>query len=267
MKLTTITHMMAVAAAAGFCMSVAAGEGQGGDLVLNGYVEQFKVTTANPVPKGGAWNDNTPPEIDNSKFVIDTTPSTSNEFNYAETTDKMVQCDFNLAVAPVRAPLPPQSGVTQAAFCVSTNAVDGGACTFCAYVNGGWEALAGVDVPAYNEFYDMRMTFDYQNGRYVKFSVKTAGGEYTDLCSATNSAVKWFSTGFGAQTTGVKRYCFVGTGDVSSFSTAQSSIKAESVEVDGIGTVTIPEDVITLIDVPSGKTLSRVQTNVGWGPA
>ena len=259
MKLTTIMRIIAVAAATGFCMSVGAGEGKDDNLILNSYVEQFKVTTANPTPSPGVWSNNAHPEIANSKFVIDCDAATSNEFIYSSsTTDQMVKCEFNLAVAPVPVPLAAQRDITQAAFCISTNAAEGGKSEFCAYVNGRWETLAGVDVPAIMSFYDLRMTFDYKNGRFVKFSVKTGGNDYDDLYSATNSALKWFFTGFGEETKGVSRYCFIGTGDVTSFSTAQASIAAETVNVKDAGNVTVPEDVVAVIDIASGKTLADV---------
>lgn len=256
MKLKKAMMSLVAATAAGLCISAYADnpeKGQSGTLKLTD-----PVTTASAVVSddtltttGGTWVN--VPTAENGYMVIDCDAATSNEFTATSTTTgAVVQCDFDLQVAPVPLSLRPASAVgAQTAFCVCTNTTDGGAMFFCAWVNSAWVVLDGFTVPAVDTEYMLRVTFDYKNGKYVKFSVKTSG-DYVDLYDATPT--NWFATGSAA--TGVSQYCFVGTGNVKSFALAQSDVEAEDAPVTPPGggdpvTIEIPEEALAAV---SGAT-------------
>ena len=193
-------------------------------------------------------------------MVIDCDAATSNEFTTtARTTDPVVQCDFELQVAPVPVSLRPASAPgAQTAFCVCVVGTD---TNFWAYVSSGqWKKLAGFDVPAAETDYSLRVTFDYKNAtKYVKFSVKTSGSTYTDLYDADGEVTdKWFVT--ASSNTGVSQYCFVGSGNVKSFAMAQSAVEAEVV-VDPSGKeIAVPEAQVAAVEamVTGGETVAEV---------
>ena len=251
MKLKKAMMSLAAATAAGLCISAYAAnpeKGQSGTLNLADPVTNATAVASGTTltTTGGTWVNE--PTAEAGYMVIDCDAATSNEFTTAaRTTDPVVQCDFELQVAPVPSNLRPASAPgAQTAFCVC---VDGAATNFCAYVSGGWKNLAGFAVPAAETDYSLRVTFDYKNtSKYVKFSVKTSGSTYTDLYDATGSATdKWFVT--ASSNTGINQYCFVGSGNVKSFAMAQSAVEAEEIPIvpptggDAIQIV-IPEEAI-----------------------
>lgn len=246
MKLIKITSMMAVAVAAGFCMSVnatvPAGEGKNGNLELTAPATNVNVTTS--AATGGSWN--TSPGTEGAYFVIDCDAATSNQFNATRTTDKIVKCAFTLKPAPVpyTDSLPAPDASAQVAFCIATNTTSGGAATLNAYVSGGWTNLTGT-IPSAE--YTLTITFDYTGAtKYAKFAI--------DGVDLTNGDEKWFQ--IAASATGVKDYCFIGSGDLKSILTTGQDVTAETIDVSGAGSVNVPEEVITSITVPDGSTLA-----------
>ena len=243
MKLKKAMMSLAAATAAGLCISAYAGQGQNGKLTLGQFEPQFEITTANAEnPSGGSWNST--PTVEGGYIAIDCDAASSNQFTATSaTTGAVVNCDFELQVAPVPANLRPASAPgAQTAFCVC---VDDTTTNFCAFVNGVWKDLTGVTVPAAETDYLLRVTFDYKSGKFVKFSVKTTG-DYVDLYGGTPST-NWFGTGVAAGVTGVREYCFVGTGNVKSFTTAQANVVAEAAPVVINGTpveINIPEEAV-----------------------
>ena len=243
MKLKKAMMSLAAATAAGLCISAYAGQGQNGKLTLGQFEPQFEITAANAEnPSGGSWNST--PGVVGQYIAIDCDEGQTNQFTATSvTTGAVVNCDFELQVAPVPANLRPASAPgAQTAFCVC---VEGTTTNFCAFVNGVWKDLTGVDVPAAETDYSLRVTFDYKSGKFVKFSVKTTG-DYVDLYGGTPST-NWFETGVAAGVTGVREYCFVGTGNVESFQAAQANVVAEAAPVVIDGTpveINIPEEAV-----------------------
>jgi len=258
-KLKKAMMSLAAATAAGLCISAYAEEkGQSGTLNLTAFGTQF--TESAGLPTTASWNQVPAVETisETPWFVIDCDAASSNEFAVTATTGAVVQCDFDLQVAPVPLSLRPASASgAQTAFCICTNATAGGAAFFCAWVSSDWVALDGFTVPPVDSEYSLRVTFDYKNGKYVKFSVKTSG-DWTELYEQGNSTHKWFATGSGA--TGVSQYCFVGTGNVKSFTTAQADVVAESVDVGGKD-VAVPEAQVAAVEAlatDGGQTVAQV---------
>ena len=255
---------LAVATAAGLCLSAFADnpeKGQSGTLNLTDPVTNASVVASGDTltTVGGAWNE--APSAEGGYMVIDCDAASSNEFTATSaTTGAVVQCDFDLQVAPVPLTARPASAPgAQTAFCVCTNATAGGAAFFCAYVNNDWKQLAGFDVPAADSDYSLRVTFDYKNGKYVKFSVKTTGA-YINLYDAAGSASDiWFATGVASVVSGVSQYCFVGTGNVKSFAMAQSAVEAEQIPITPPGggdpiPMVIPEEAVVAFGGGSAAT-------------
>lgn len=237
MKLIKITSMMAVAVAAGFCMSVnatvPAGEGKNGNLELTAPATKVNVTTS--AATGGSWN--TRPDTEGAYFVIDCDAATSNQFHATETSNKIVKCAFTLKPAPVpyTVSLPAPDASAQVAFCIATNTTSGGAATLNAYVSGGWTALTGT-IPSVE--YTLTITFDYTGAtKYAKFAI---GDD--DL---TNGGEKWFPIA-DPNATGVKDYCFIGSGDLKSILTTGQDVTAEQETIGG-HTIGIPEEVVSQI--------------------
>ena len=260
MKLEKVMTSLAVATAAGLCLSAFADnpeKGQSGTLNLTDPVTNASVVASGDTltTVGGTWNE--APSAEGGYMVIDCDAASSNEFTATTTTGAVVQCDFDLQVAPVPLSARPESAPgAQTAFCVCTNAIAGGAAFFCAYVGVAWTNLTGFAVPASDAEYCLRVTFDYKSGKYVKFSVKLPASEnYTDLGDGVTS---WFATGSAA--TGVSQYCFVGTGNVKSFATAQANVASEDASVTPPGggadvTIEIPEE--ALAAVPGATTEAK----------
>lgn len=242
MKLKKAMMSLAAATAAGLCISAYADnpeKGQSGKLNLADPVTNATAAASGSVLTtfGGNWI-NTPPTAEDSYIVIDCEEGVTNEFTTTTTTQPVVQCDFELQVAPVPENLRPESAPgAQTAFCVC---VVGNATNFWAYVSSGWEKLEGFTVPAAETDYSLRVTFDYKNTtKYVKFSVKTEGSTYTDLHEYGDSTTIWFET--AQAQAGVSQYCFVGSGKVKSFAMAQCAVEAEVV-VDPSGKeIAVPE--------------------------
>ena len=251
MKLKKAMMSLVAATAAGLCISAYAAnpeKGQSGTLNLTDPVTNASVVASGDTMTvvGGSWNE--APTVEEGWMVIDCDAATSNQFTATSaTTGAVVQCDFDLQVAPVPLSLRPASAVgAQTAFCVCTNTTDGGAMFFCALVGNEWKSFSGA-VPLVDSEYSLRVTFDYKNGKYVKFSVKTSG-DYVDLYDATPT--NWFATGSAA--TGVSQYCFVGTGNVKSFAMAQSDVEAEDATITPPGggesvTIEIPEEALAAV--------------------
>ena len=270
MKLKKAMMSLAAATAAGLCISAYAAnpeKGQSGTLNLTDPVTNASVVASGDTMTvvGGSWNE--APTVEGGWMVIDCDAATSNQFTATSaTTGAVVQCDFDLQVAPVPLSLRPASAAgAQTAFCVCTNTTAGGAMFFCALVNNVWKSFTGA-VPLVDSEYSLRVTFDYKNGKYVKFSVKTSG-DYVDLYDATPT--NWFATGVASGVTGVREYCFVGTGNVKSFAMAQSDVEAEQVPIDIGGggdpvVITIPEEVIATYGgspAAAATALATVQDN------
>ncbi len=259
MKLKKAMMSLAAATAAGLCISAYAANPEKGQSETLNLADP--VTNATAVASGstltttgGTWVN--PPTAENSYIVIDCDAATSNEFTTTErTTEPVVQCDFELQVAPVPESLRPNDAPgAQTAFCVC---VVGNDTNFWAYVSTGWEKLEGFTVPAAETDYSLRVTFDYKNTtKYVKFSVKTSGSTYTDLHEDGDSTTIWFET--AQAQTGVNQYCFVGSGNVKSFAMAQSAVVAEEIPIvpptggDAIQIV-IPEEAIAAFGGESGS--------------
>jgi len=231
-KLKKAMMSLAAATAAGLCISAYAAnpeKGQSGTLNLADPVTNATAVASGTTltTNGGTWVN--PPTAENSYIVIDCDAATSNEFTTtARTTDPVVQCDFELQVAPVPENLRPISAPgAQTAFCVCVVGTD---TNFWAYVSSGWKKLEGFTVPAAETDYSLRVTFDYKNTtKYVKFSVKTSGSTYTDLDEYGESTTIWFET--AQAQTGVNQYCFVGSGNVKSFAMAQCAVEAEQIPI------------------------------------
>ena len=263
MKLKKAMMSLAAATAAGLCISAYAAnpeKGQSGTLNLTDPATNASVTVSGSTvtTNGGSWN--SVPAAENGYMVIDCDAATSNEFTVTTaTSNPIVQCDFELQVAPVPVSLRPSSAPgAQTAFCVC---VDGPDTNFCAYVGGVWTNLtsASYPVPAVDAEYMLRVTFDYKSGKYVKFSVKDANGAtWYELSDA--SSASWFATGSDA--IGVSQYCFVGSGNVKSFAMAQSAVEAEVV-VDPTThkEVAIPEAQVAAVEAlatEGGQTVAAV---------
>lgn len=237
MKLIKITSMMAVAVAAGFCMSVnatvPAGEGKNGNLELTAPATNVNVTTS--AATGGSWNTRPDTDTEGAYFVIDCDAATSNQFNATRTTDKIVKCAFTLKPAPVpyTDSLPAPDNNAQVAFCIATNATDGASLQ--AYVSGGgWTNLTG-NIPSAE--YTLTITFDYTGAtKYAKFAI--------DGVDLTNGGEAWFPIATSA--TGVQDYCFIGSGDLKSILTTGQDVTAEQETIGG-HTIGIPEEVVTAI--------------------
>ena len=260
MKLKKAMMSLAAATAAGLCISAYAAnpeKGQSGTLNLADPVTNATAVASGSTltTTGGNWVN--PPIAENSYIVIDCEEGVTNEFTTtARTTEPVVQCDFELQVAPVPENLRPTSAPgAQTAFCVC---VVGNATNFWAYVSSGWEKLEGVTVPAAETDYSLRVTFDYKNTtKYVKFSVKTEGSTYTDLHDADGEVTDiWFET--ASSNTGVNQYCFVGSGNVKSFAMAQCAVEAEQIPITPPGgsepiPMVIPEEAIAAFGGESGS--------------
>ena len=237
MKLIKITSMMAVAVAAGFCMSVnatvPAGEGKNGNLELTAPATKVNVTTS--AATGGSWITRAP-DTEGAYFVIDCDAATSNQFHATIASNKIVKCAFTLKPAPVpyTVSLPAPDASAQVAFCIATNTTSGGAATLNAYVSGGWTNLTG-NIPS--EEYTLTITFDYTGAtKYAKFAINGV-----DL---TNGGEAWFPIATSA--TGVRDYCFIGSGDLKSILTTGQDVTAEQETIGG-HTIGIPEEVVTAI--------------------
>ena len=103
MKLEKAMTSLAVATAAGLCLSAFAGQGQSGTLNLTDPVTNASVVASGDTltTVGGAWNE--APSAEGGYMVIDCDAASSNEFTATTTTGAVVQCDFDLQVAPVPA--------------------------------------------------------------------------------------------------------------------------------------------------------------------
>ena len=247
---------MAVAVAAGFCMSVnatvPAGEGKNGNLELTAPATNVNVTTS--AATGGSWS--TSPDTEGAYFVIDCDAATSNQFTATRTTDKIVKCAFTLKPAPVpyTDSLPEPDNNAQVAFCIATNTTSGGAATLNAYVSGGWTNLTGT-IPSAE--YTLTITFDYTGAtKYAKFAI--------DGVDLTNGGEAWFP--IAASATGVKDYCFIGSGDLKSILTTGQDVTAEQENIT-IGGATvrigIPEEVVTKIGGGSSSTAAATLATTG----
>lgn len=234
MKITNLISMLAAASAVGFCMSATAGEGQSGTLVLADPVTNVSVTTS--ASSGGSWN-NPAPDIVDGYFEIDCDAATSNQFTATSITDsKVVKCEFVLMPSPVpyTGSLPDPDSDAQVAFCIATNTTSGGASTLQAYVGGDWKTLTGA-VPT--EEYTLTITLDYSGTiKYAKFAINGNPLKY--------NSDTWIQTGKNSAT-GIKDYCFVGSGSLKSILTTGQNIAAEEATVGGYS-VAIPEEAIAV---------------------